>query len=224
MVSLVGIHKYANNRCWNSQNPHVTHEVLLRPVKVGVWCALSTRRISNDVFLRHIVFFNIHKLYLQSTRYILLYSIFTTCFDLMWSSSGITYLYNHLDIGFYFGRAIAEAVSRWLPTAAARVCARVWQVVFVVDKVASGQVFAEYFDFPCQNRSFHQLLHHHNHLGQSRRGFARSWESFMEADKSQNWAVEPQEKMDSTFPTLARVYMWRRCQRICMPFVKICFI
>jgi hypothetical protein len=59
------------------------------------------------------------------------------------------------------GRAIAEAVSRWLPTAATRVRARVWQVGFVVDKVASGQVFPEYFDFPCQNHSFHQLLHHH---------------------------------------------------------------
>jgi hypothetical protein len=32
---------------------------------------------------------------------------------------------------------------------------RVWQVGFVVDKVASGQVFSEYFSFPCQNRSFH---------------------------------------------------------------------
>jgi hypothetical protein len=48
------------------------------------------------------------------------------------------------------GRAIAEAVSRWLPTAAARVRARVWQVGFVVDRVASGQVFSEYFGFPCQ--------------------------------------------------------------------------
>jgi hypothetical protein len=47
-------------------------------------------------------YLDIHKLYLQSTQYILLYSIFTTCFDPMWSSSGITYLYNHLDIGFYF--------------------------------------------------------------------------------------------------------------------------
>jgi hypothetical protein len=60
------------------------------------------------------------------------------------------------------GRAIAEAVSRWLFTAAARVRARVWQVRFVEDKVASGQVFSEYFGFPCQNRSFHQLLHHHH--------------------------------------------------------------
>jgi hypothetical protein len=30
-------------------------------------------------------------------------------------------------------------------------------VVFVVDKMASEQLFSEYFGFPCQNRSFHQL-------------------------------------------------------------------
>jgi hypothetical protein len=29
-------------------------------------------------------------------------------------------------------------------------------VEFVVDKVASGQVFSLYFGFLCQNRSFHQ--------------------------------------------------------------------
>jgi hypothetical protein len=40
------------------------------------------------------------------------------------------------------GRTIAEA--------AARVRSWVWQVGFVVDKLASGQVFSEYFDFPCQ--------------------------------------------------------------------------
>jgi hypothetical protein len=40
------------------------------------------------------------------------------------------------------GRAIAEAVSRWLPAAATRVRARVWQMGFVVDKVASWQVFS----------------------------------------------------------------------------------
>jgi hypothetical protein len=70
------------------------------------------------------------------------------------------------------GRAIAEAVSRWLPTAAARVRARVCQVGFVVDKVASGQVCSDHFGFPCQNRSFHQLLHPHNHPGQTCRGLA----------------------------------------------------
>jgi hypothetical protein len=39
------------------------------------------------------------------------------------------------------------------------------QVGFVVDKVALGQVFSEYFGFPCQS-SLHQILHHHNHPGQ----------------------------------------------------------
>jgi hypothetical protein len=55
-------------------------------------------------------------------------------------------------------RAIAQAVSRWLPAVA------VWDSSpgllmwdFVVDKVALGQVFSEYFGFPCQS-SFHQLL------------------------------------------------------------------
>jgi hypothetical protein len=63
-----------------------------------------------------------------------------------------------------YGLAIAQAVSRWLPTAAARVRARVWEVGFVVDKVALRQVFSEYFGFPYQS-SFHQILHHHNHPG-----------------------------------------------------------
>jgi hypothetical protein len=38
--------------------------------------------------------------------------------------------------------SVKAALSRWLPTAAARVRARVWQVGFVVDKIASGQVFS----------------------------------------------------------------------------------
>jgi hypothetical protein len=74
-------------------------------------------------------------------------------------------IYIYIVVKYYIGRVIAEAVSRWLPTTAARVRIRVWQVRFVVDEVASRQVFSEYFGFPCQNRSLHQLLHHHNHPG-----------------------------------------------------------
>jgi hypothetical protein len=74
----------------------------------------------------------------------------------------LNYYHHHHDQD----RAIAEEVSRWLPTAAARFRARVWQVGFVVDKVASGQVLSEYFGFPCQNRSFHEQLHSHNRSGQ----------------------------------------------------------
>jgi hypothetical protein len=36
-------------------------------------------------------------------------------------------------------------------------------VEFVVDEVALGQVFSEYFGFPCQF-AFHRLLHNHHHL------------------------------------------------------------
>jgi hypothetical protein len=36
-------------------------------------------------------------------------------------------------------------------------------VGFVVDKAALGQVFSEYFGYPCQ--SFHRFLHYHNHPG-----------------------------------------------------------
>jgi hypothetical protein len=80
------------------------------------------------------------------------------------------------------GRSIAEAVSRWLPTVAARVRARVWQVGFVVDKIASEQVFSEYFGFPCQNRSFHQLLHH-NHPGQLAEALRRTDHSSKESGR-----------------------------------------
>jgi hypothetical protein len=52
------------------------------------------------------------------------------------------------------GHAIAQEVSRWFPTAAARDRARVWQMGFVVDKVALGQVFSEYFGFPPHSTKF----------------------------------------------------------------------
>jgi hypothetical protein len=51
------------------------------------------------------------------------------------------------------GRAVAQAVSRWLPTAAARVPVRAEHVGFEVDKVALGQVFSEYFGFPANHHS-----------------------------------------------------------------------
>jgi hypothetical protein len=39
-----------NNRYCPSQNPHLTHEVLFHPVKVGVWFPVNTR-IVGGVFL-----------------------------------------------------------------------------------------------------------------------------------------------------------------------------
>jgi hypothetical protein len=68
-------------------------------------------------------------------------------------------------INFKVGRAIAQAVSRWLPTAAARVRALSYHVGLVVDEVALGQVFSAYFGLPCHS-SFHEILSLHNHPGQ----------------------------------------------------------
>jgi hypothetical protein len=58
-------------------------------------------------------------------------------------------------------RAIAQAGSRRLPTAAARVRAQVRHVGFVVDKVALGRFFSDYFGFHRQF-SLHRLLHIHH--------------------------------------------------------------
>jgi hypothetical protein len=79
----------------------------------------------------------------------------------------------HTDLGFWntisyikqCARAIAQAVSRWLPTTAVRGSkpdlgmGDLWW-----DKVVLGQVFSEYFGFPCNHRSLHQLLHNHPHV------------------------------------------------------------
>jgi hypothetical protein len=46
------------------------------------------------------------------------------------------------------GRAIAQAVSRWLPIAAVRVRARVWSYGICGGQVALDKVFSEYFGFP----------------------------------------------------------------------------
>jgi hypothetical protein len=58
-------------------------------------------------------------------------------------------------------RAVAQAVSLWHPTAAARVRVR-QHVGLVVGTAALGKGFSEYFGFPCQS-SFQEFLHHHNH-------------------------------------------------------------
>jgi hypothetical protein len=41
------------------------------------------------------------------------------------------------------------------------------QVGFVVDKVALGLFYSEYFGFPCQSLFYRIILHPHNHPGQA---------------------------------------------------------
>jgi hypothetical protein len=47
-------------------------------------------------------------------------------------------------------------------------------VGFVVHRVALGQVFSEYFGFPCQS-SFHQLLHDQHHLSSGAGTIGQYW-------------------------------------------------
>jgi hypothetical protein len=47
----------------------------------------------------------------------------------------------------------------------------------VVDKVALGQVFSEYFGFPCQS-SFHQLLQNHLHLSSGVCAIGQKWPQY----------------------------------------------
>jgi hypothetical protein len=60
------------------------------------------------------------------------------------------------------GRAVAQRLDPGFPPRRPGF-AYGQHVGFVVDKAALGQIFSEYFGFPCQ--SFHRFLHYHNHPG-----------------------------------------------------------
>jgi hypothetical protein len=50
-------------------------------------------------------------------------------------------------------------------------------VGFVVEKVALGQIFSEYFGFPCQS-SFHQLLDNHHHRSSGAGTIGQQWPTY----------------------------------------------
>jgi hypothetical protein len=52
-------------------------------------------------------------------------------------------------------------------------------VGFVLDKVVLGQVFSEYFGFPCQS-TFHQFLHNHHHLSSGAGTIGQKWTQYQE--------------------------------------------
>jgi hypothetical protein len=89
---------------------------------------------------------------------------FVAYFSTSFSTSILVWSLYMLHHNLYaVGRAIAQAVSCRLPTAAARVQTRVWSCrILWWTKVALRQVFSENFGFPCQS-TFHLLLHNHLH-------------------------------------------------------------
>jgi hypothetical protein len=72
--------------------------------------------------------------------------------------------YTHLNV---FTQKIFGSISKILPTPFfSRILVKINlfnHVGFMVDKVALGQAFSEYFGFPCQS-AFHQFLHNHPRL------------------------------------------------------------
>jgi hypothetical protein len=73
----------------------------------------------------------------------------------------ITNPYQNLQVSIIL--ALMDQILSILYMEINRILSILWHVGFVVGKAALGQVFSEYFGFPCQ--SFHQFLHHHNHPG-----------------------------------------------------------
>ena len=47
---LSGYFNLKNSRLWSSDNPHSLHETPLQDKKVGVWVAISRRRIVGSIF------------------------------------------------------------------------------------------------------------------------------------------------------------------------------
>jgi hypothetical protein len=68
-------------------------------------------------------------------------------------------------------------------------------VGFVVDKVPPGQVFSEYFGFPCPS-SFHQLLYNHHNLSSGACTIGQWWPQY-QVDSRQSHPTENNNKKNN---------------------------
>jgi hypothetical protein len=44
-----------NSKMWRVEHPHTFHEKPLHSLKVGVWCAVSGRRVTGPIFFRETI-------------------------------------------------------------------------------------------------------------------------------------------------------------------------
>lgn len=58
---LSGYVNSQNTRIWSTENPHVLHENPLHCLKIGVWCAVSRRRIVGPIFFETTVNSGVYK-------------------------------------------------------------------------------------------------------------------------------------------------------------------
>jgi hypothetical protein len=91
-------------------------------------------------------------------RIIYILNAWNTVFSFLFNLGQIYKVY----LRTYRGRAVAQRLDAGFPPRRPEF-AYGQQVGFVVNKGALGQVFSEYFGFPCQ--TFHRFLHYHNRPG-----------------------------------------------------------
>jgi hypothetical protein len=101
------------------------------------------------------------------------------------------------------GRAIAQAVSRRLPTAAARVRAQARSCGICGGQSGTGAGLSEYFGFPCQF-SFQTLLHTHHLLVSSGAGIIGQ----LVADVPSGLSLTPPQETKKSIKVLALEKDW----------------
>jgi hypothetical protein len=52
---LSGYVNIQNTRIWSVENPHSVHQIPLHDIKIGVWCAVSARRIVGPILYHEIM-------------------------------------------------------------------------------------------------------------------------------------------------------------------------
>jgi hypothetical protein len=74
------------------------------------------------------------------------FSVYVRCILLLYAVVTLETTYGMLTLNY--GRAIAQAVSRWLPTVAAWVRTRVWSSGICGGQSGTGAVFLQVLQFP----------------------------------------------------------------------------
>jgi hypothetical protein len=101
-------------------------------------------------------------------------------------SSGFILMYLKIITSRYQGYTRGRAVSRWIPTVAARVRSQVRSCGICGGQSGTGAGFLRVLRFPCQS-SFHRLLHNHHNLSSAAGTIGQQWPTYkVDSEKKKN--------------------------------------